>query len=112
MICDMPFYSDSSFIALERTYLGYLRTSFAFASLGIVVAQLFRLPHEQSRGSENGIHALGTPLACICIGAAIVITTLGAIRFWRQQNALARGKVHAGGWEMNMVACIAGIVYL
>lgn len=84
----------------------------AFAILGIVIAQLFRLPHEQSTGSREGIHALGTPLACICIGAAIIITMLGAFRFWRQQNALVRGKVHAGGWEMNIVACIAVIVYL
>lgn len=106
----MPAYSNQALIALERTYLGYLRTSFAFTSLGIVVAQLVRLPHEQSTGSRVGIRTLGIPLAGICIGAAIVITILGAFRFWRQQNALARGKVHAGGWEMNMIACITVVV--
>ena len=33
----------------------------------------------------------------------MVILLLGAYRFWRQQNAILRGKVHAGGWEVNAI---------
>lgn len=30
----------------------------------------------------------------------MVVVTLGGWRFWRQQNALVRGKIHAGGFEI------------
>jgi len=96
-------------LALERTFLGYLRTGLAFSILGIVIAQLFRLEHTEVP-QPFGFFILGIPLACICIGAAVVITLLGAYRFWRQQNAMVRGKVHAGGWELTAVGVTAVVV--
>ena len=96
--------------ALERTYLGYLRTSLAFAIIGIVIAQLFRLQKSPTPNLRMGFFVLGIPLACVCLGASMVITTLGAYRFWKQQNAMARGKVHVGGWEINFIAGTALVV--
>lgn len=95
--------------ALERTYLGYLRSSLAFAVLGIVIAQLFRLQHTAQPDLQIGFFVLGIPLACACISLGMTIALVGSYRFWRQQNAMARGKVYSGGWELNVVAA-AGVV--
>lgn len=98
--------------ALERTFLGYLRTSLALAMLSVIIAQLFRLEHAQRPDKVFGYFALGIPLACVCTGTAIVVLLLGAHRFWRQQNAILRGKVHAGGWEMLVIGLMIALVGL
>ena len=80
--------------------------------VSVIIAQLFRLEHAQNPDKVFGFFVLGIPLACICIGAAMVILLLGAYRFWRQQNAILRGKVHAGGWEMNVIGLTVALVRL
>ena len=40
----------------------------------------------------------------------MIILVLGTYRFWRQQNAMLRGKVHAGGWETNAVGILIVVV--
>lgn len=90
-------------IALERTFLAYMRTSLALSIVAVIIAQLFRLEHNVTPNKTFGFYALSISLSCACIGAAIVILILGAYRFWRQQNAILRGKVHAGGWEINAI---------
>jgi len=87
-------------LALERTYLGYLRTSLALSMVGVIIAQLFRLQSSELPGGEIGYFVLGVPLAACFIVGSIVVIVLGAVRFWRQQTAMARGKVWAGGWEV------------
>ena len=96
-------YSLSYLAALERTFLGYLRTSFALSVVAVLIAQLFRLEHTDDPNKTLGFFVIGIPLACVCIVAAIIVLLLGAYRFWRQQNAMLRGKVHAGGWEINAI---------
>ena len=78
--------------------------------VSVIIAQLFRLEHSQNPNKVFGFFVLGIPLACICIGAAIVVLLLGTHRFWRQQNAMMRGKVHAGGWEINAIGLTIGLV--
>ena len=90
--------------ALERTFLAYSRTSLTFAQLGVVVAQLFRLQNHSESQHLTSLFALGRPVACICYGIAIVLALCGAYRFWRQQNAMTRGKICAGGWEPWIIA--------
>lgn len=96
-------YSLVFLVANERTFLGYLRTSLALSMTAVIIAQLFKLQHAEHPDKTFGFYILGTPLACVCIVAAIIIALLGSYRFWRQQNAMLRGKVHAGGWEVNAV---------
>ena len=67
-----------------------------------MIAQLFRLPHNANP------RKLGVPLASVSICAAVIVLVLGFYRFWRQQNAILRGKVHAGGFELRVIM----IVYL
>src|ERR1700760_3087467 len=65
---------------------------------GIVVAQLLRLNTGGSGGSDQTVG--GVPLAAAFISGSIVVVLVGAIRFWRQQTAMAKGRIFAGGWEM------------
>ncbi|KAH9220506.1 hypothetical protein DL95DRAFT_329108 [Leptodontidium sp. 2 PMI_412] len=94
-------------LALERTFLGYLRTSLALSMLGIVVAQLFRLQHNPTPNPHFGFFVLGKPLAIICQGTAIYTILIGVFRTWRSQNAIVRGKAISGGFEI--VALAGGI---
>lgn len=80
--------------------------------ISVIIAQLYRLEHAQNPNKVFGYFTLSLPLACICIGAAIVVLLLGAYRFWRQQNAILRGKVHVGGWEMNTIGLTIALVGL
>ncbi|WPH04004.1 Hypothetical protein R9X50_00688800 [Acrodontium crateriforme] len=94
------------FYALERTFLSYIRTANALASLGVVIAQLFRLP-----STVNGVDSplvslffrLGRPLGAATEGLAIVIVLVGALRCWRQQQRILGGTVMGGGWEIWLV---------
>lgn len=92
--------------ALERTFLGYIRTSTVFAMQGVLVAQLFRLQQTPGKFDHLTFYDVATPLSVACHGIAIVIALVGAIRFWRQQFAISRGKVYSGGWEVNTVAIL------
>ncbi|EED13354.1 conserved hypothetical protein [Talaromyces stipitatus ATCC 10500] len=106
--------------ALERTFLAYLRTSTTFSIQGVLVAQLFRLQTSNSQASGRppsrvNFHSVGVPLSVAYQVCAILVALLGAYRFWRQQNAIARGKVLAGGWELHgigIMTFLAGVVLL
>jgi uncharacterized membrane protein YidH (DUF202 family) len=87
-------------LALERTFLSYLRTSLALSMIGVTIAQLFRLQHSPAPSAIFGYFVAGEPLAGCFIAAAVVVVLVGAVRFWRQQTAMVRGKVWAGGWEV------------
>ncbi|KAL8837071.1 MAG: hypothetical protein Q9176_005940 [Flavoplaca citrina] len=76
------------------------RDHFALAFLSVFIAQLFRLQHSENPDPVLGFYVLGKPLSCICTGAAILTNLLGTYRFWRQQNAMLRGKIICGGWEV------------
>ncbi|KAF2682535.1 hypothetical protein K458DRAFT_444171 [Lentithecium fluviatile CBS 122367] len=98
------------YLALERTFLAYLRTSLALAMTGIVVAQLFRLQHSINPNPELGFFVIGVPLAAVFIGSGMVILLIGAFRFWRQQQAMIRGKVYAGGWELSGIMLLSILI--
>ncbi|KIV99515.1 uncharacterized protein PV09_08821 [Verruconis gallopava] len=94
-------------LALERTFLGYLRTSTALAMLGVVIAQLFQLQHSPNASPTFGYLVTGKPLAGCFIASSIVVLLVGAIRFWRQQAAMVRGKIWAGGWEIYLIMALS-----
>jgi uncharacterized membrane protein YidH (DUF202 family) len=102
--------SANCFAALERTFLAYIRTSLVVTQQGVLIAQLFRLPAAEALADRLGFSRVGVPLSITCHCVAIVVALVGAYRFWRQQNAIARGKVHAGGWELNSVGILLGCV--
>ncbi|KAF2754099.1 cation efflux protein [Pseudovirgaria hyperparasitica] len=89
--------------ALERTFLAYVRTSVALSMTSVITAQMFRLQHSIKPDAEFGFYKVGKALAATFQAAALVVVLVGAYRFWRQQNALVRGKVYARGWELMVV---------
>jgi len=88
-------------LALERTFLAWLRTSLAFASIGIAITQLFRLHSNLSTDEDAQPHSvehlrhLGKPLGATFIGIAILVLTAGARRFYEIQGWLQHGKFPA-----------------
>ena len=89
--------------ALERTFLGYLRTSLLLVMTGVTIAQLFHLQHTPTPNARFGFHKVGKPLAATFICMAIVVVFIGAARFWRLQSKLTQGKALAGGAEVFLV---------
>ncbi|EKV05125.1 hypothetical protein PDIG_38240 [Penicillium digitatum PHI26] len=96
--------------ALERTFLAYVRTSTVIAMQGVLVAQLLRLQRPSEKVDRLSFHEVGIPLSVACHFVAVFVALTGAFRFWRQQNAIARGKVYAGGWELNSVGILLFMV--
>ena len=87
-----------------------MRTSLALAMLSVIISQLLRLQHTENPNKDIGFFAISVPLASICTVAAAIVQLLGCYRFWRQQNAMLRGKIHAGGWEINAIGVIMLLV--
>lgn len=98
--------TDSRLLALERTFLAYIRTSVVIAMQGVLIAQLFRLQKASSSVDRLRFYQVGIPLSVACHCVAVLVATIGAYRFWRQQGAISKGKVHAGGWELNWVGIL------
>ncbi|RAO67366.1 uncharacterized protein BHQ10_003378 [Talaromyces amestolkiae] len=92
-----------------------------FSIQGVLVAQLFRLQSSKSSGAPGGpssrlkFASVAVPLSVAYQTCAILVALLGAYRFWRQQNAIARGKVLSGGWEIHgigFMTFVAGVTLL
>lgn len=79
------------YLALERTFLGWFRTSVTLISFGVVITQLFVLKDlDPTKGK-----ILGAVMSC---GGAMVVL-LGCARYFRQQRLLTQGKALSGGWH-------------
>ncbi|KAH7092102.1 hypothetical protein FB567DRAFT_230557 [Paraphoma chrysanthemicola] len=123
-------------LALERTFLAWLRTSLSFASIGIAITQLFRLntnlsnPSQKHRSdNQNTPHApqsvldlqlspqaklrhLGKPLGATFIGISIVMLFIGFHRYFEAQHYVIRGKFPASRGSIVLVSAIAGALIL
>ena len=79
------------YLALERTFLGWFRTSIALITLGVIITQLFVLKDLDPLKGK----ILGAVMSC----GGISVVLLGCIRYFRQQKLLTQGKVLSGGWH-------------
>jgi len=86
-------------LALERTFLAWLRTSLAFTSIGIAVTQLFRLntslPDSGSLIDHDTLRQVGKPLGAAFLVISILILLLGYRRFSVGQEWIIKGKFPA-----------------
>ncbi|KAK4246846.1 hypothetical protein C7999DRAFT_32719 [Corynascus novoguineensis] len=101
-------------LALERTFLAWLRTSLAFASIGIAITQLFRLntsPAEDPKQAETLRH-LGKPLGTAFLAVSILVLLLGYNRYLQGQYWVIQGKFPASRGTIMLVALIAFTVTL
>ncbi|KAL2009506.1 hypothetical protein VTN00DRAFT_5313 [Thermoascus crustaceus] len=112
VVLTVPQKSNRDHFALERTFLAYIRTSLAFSMQGVLIAQLFHLQRLMANPSPRfGFYRVGIPLSVTCHCTAILVAGMGAHRFWKQQSAMALGKVYAGGWEVNCIGLLTtGVV--
>ncbi|KAJ5153743.1 uncharacterized protein N7500_009182 [Penicillium coprophilum] len=104
----VPQKSSRDYFALERTFLAYIRTSVAVTQHGVLIAQLFRLQAAEALADRLGLRKVGTSISITCYGVGILVALVGAYRFWRQQDAIAKGRIYAGGWELNSVGILLG----
>ncbi|GAQ10604.1 hypothetical protein ALT_7925 [Aspergillus lentulus] len=120
-------------LALERTFLAWLRTSLAFASIGIAVTQLFRLNASTAPSSDvssqqfpsllsppfydpatikitsesQRLRNIGKPLGTTFIGIALMILLIGFHRYFESQYWIIRGKFPASRGSVALVAIVA-----
>ncbi|KAF4983558.1 hypothetical protein FDECE_17276, partial [Fusarium decemcellulare] len=103
-------------LAIERTFLAWLRTSLSFASIGIAVTQLFRLNTSLEGGGNSGIDAtknmetirqMGKPLGTTFLGISILILFLGYKRYFQSQHWVMQGKFPASRGTITIVAFVA-----
>ena len=78
--------------------------------IGVIIAQLYRLQHAPHPDPKFGYFVLSKPIACIFHVSAACVALLGSLRFFRQQNAMAAGKVQAGGGELMIIGSFVLLV--
>ncbi|TVY19277.1 hypothetical protein LARI1_G002361 [Lachnellula arida] len=95
-------------LALERTFLAWLRTSLAFASIGIAITQLFRLNVTAEGSGEiySRLRQMGKPLGATFLGISIVMLGVGFHRYFESQHWIIRGKFPASRGSIALVALI------
>ena len=92
-----------SLSALERTFLAYIRTSNALASLSIAIYQLSRLsssPSKSSSPSSPTVLNLEKSITIIMISSALLLTAVGCGRFLMLQKKVEHGRWRIGGGEV------------
>ncbi|TDZ13082.1 hypothetical protein C8035_v000165 [Colletotrichum spinosum] len=96
-------------LALERTFLAWLRTSLAFASIGIAVTQLFRLNSSIANPDSRShtLRQLGKPLGATFLAISILILFLGYSRYVRSQKWIMQGKFPASRGTVIVVSLVA-----
>lgn len=103
-------------LALERTFLAWLRTSLGFASIGIAITQLFRLNGALGttapRGANTHLHQLGKPLGATFIVISMVVLFIGFNRYFESQYWILKGKFPASRGSVALVSLIALILMI
>ncbi|KAF2397738.1 hypothetical protein EJ06DRAFT_481484 [Trichodelitschia bisporula] len=100
-------------LALERTFLAWLRTSLSFASIGIAITQLFRLNSTISASNpKNHLRQVGKPLGGTFIGISIVVLFIGFHRYFESQHYVIRGKFPASRGSILIVSIIAAALII
>lgn len=88
-----------------------MRTSLAFASIGIAVTQLFRLnlslPGEGGDSNSHLLRQMGKPLGTTFLAISILILLLGYKRFLDAQQWIMRGKFPASRTTILVVTTLS-----
>jgi putative membrane protein len=103
----------TEYLANERTFLAWIRTSIAVISLGFVVAKFSVWLNELASGIDARIktHSTGlsmpTGIAMMAFGGMLAI--LAAWHYHRVNLAIEKGEVHA---NRGLIIAVTGIVVL
>ncbi|KAI9750182.1 MAG: hypothetical protein M4579_006577 [Chaenotheca gracillima] len=104
-------------LALERTFLAWLRTSLAFASIGIAVTQLFRLnttitQRDPGAIGANHLRHVGKPLGATFLGIAMLVLFVGFHRYFESQHWIIRGKFPASRGSVFVISLVAALLII
>ena len=112
----------SEYLANERTFLAWIRTSIAIISLGFVVAKFSLWLHELALGLGPQVHTyqagFSMPIGITMMALGGLVTVLAAWRYHVVNCAIERGVVSADRGLIILVTvmvtmlCVAMIVYL
>lgn len=95
-----------------------MRTSLAFASIGIAVTQLFRLNSSLvnndavNNTTNEHFRRLGKPLGITFIGISILVLLLGYQRFIQPQQWLLKGKFPASRGPILLMTLVAIVLMI
>lgn len=92
------------YLALERTFLGWFRTSVTLISFGVVTTQLFILKDLDPKKGR----ILGVIMSC----GGILVVLLGCVRYFRQQKLLTQGKALSGGWHHHILLTLLLLILI
>lgn len=92
------------YLALERTFLGWFRTSVTLISFGVVITQLFILNDLDPKKGK----ILGGIMSC----GGIIVVLLGCVRYLKQQRLLTQGKALSGGWHHQVLIIVLLLILL
>lgn len=113
----MELWANQHLDEIERTFLAWLRTSLAFASIGIAITQLFRLSSGSSANTSpdsnaSTLHALGKPLGATFLAIAILVLIVGINRYYESQAWLLRGKFPASRGSIFLLTVVAAALII
>ncbi|KAL7943450.1 hypothetical protein V8C42DRAFT_359145 [Trichoderma barbatum] len=97
-------------VARDHLALAWLRTSLAFASIGVAVTQLFRLNTGSASASEfdhTRLQQMGRPLGATFLAISIVTLLLGCRRYFHAQEWILQGKFPASRGTIIIMSFIA-----
>ena len=97
-------------LALERTFLAYMRTASAFAQYGVTMAQLFRLNVTSKGTTLPTTLRVGKALGATTEAIAILVSLIGAVYFVKQQSGLMKGIVLSRGIEVLTMSAVSFVV--
>ncbi|MCJ1363197.1 hypothetical protein MMC16_002304 [Acarospora aff. strigata] len=96
--------------SLEKTYLAYFRTAMSLAMTSAMLSQFYIFSTPTVDPHPLDFRDVGKPLACSCLGIAVIVTIIGAARFQRAQNAMLNGKALIGGADLMLVAALISML--
>jgi len=95
-------------LASERTFLAYVRTSLAMASMGIALVQLFKISADNSKNDDVKNYA--RPLGAVLVITGLLTLATGFVRYFVIQHALIKGQFPVTRLVITLMALILGAV--
>lgn len=92
------------YLALERTFLSWIRTAAALVTFGVVITQLFVLKKVDVRK--------GSILGAFTSAGGISIVLIGCVRYFKQQKHLTHGNSSSAGWEIMALLIVLAAMML
>ncbi|TDL20195.1 hypothetical protein BD410DRAFT_704255, partial [Rickenella mellea] len=102
-------------LALERTFLAYVRTSLGCASMGVALVQLLSVPSADGTAQNATLTKFVTPLGATTIVVGLSLMIIGFVRYFRVQRTLMDGKFLPAGNIVHFTAlalsCLVFVVF-